>query len=850
MLVPLYNLGPLVLASLPSRVMGDQAHATRREPEDRDHDLVKLLLPNDNPRVLKGKSPLWDKHFRQQQQLATARPIQACLLAHTHHLDVDELQKMRGNNQLALNRLKMQRILSRGGAFDDGSIHEEAKRKTTFLLRHFFAVDTGSYSPPQDQLLCDVVEDWACGDHATPDEISRLWESINNHLERSYLLRRKLVARSDPDVQSVRIAMNCLKKLPERLPEYRRVLDVVIAVVESGLFLANATAISPSPGDPTQDDSDLPSTRKRLYFEECKALRAVMQEEQAQQSKHMASIVSEQSDWQETSASLRQRIESLLNQFGDDQRQEKEALFVSFLRGNLDLLSSLACDEILQYFLGSGSAERKDAFSSLFIRKYGATETPRLLAEISKTQAKELRKFLHDNLEMLDNVLLEMPTALTLAVVEEFLLNHPRGLADLLLNRAPAIAVMFKAKPYILSGTNLLQACRPTLTKVLASTPEVLSYVIRTTPQLLSQIVREDVAVLSTVFASAPQCLGDVLEKHPEFFVNVAHRKPALVSRLFTEHPDLLLEPLEANPALLTTLLVYHRKILPAFSAPDFEPTLFKLQTKKLMQSSTQTCTSLTRASGKLRLREKMRQQGEELQAPLKTTSGKEITLAATPLPSAAVAQVPASVRAGASESIPTPVDIKSEIARMYVAKIAADKQDDTVNRKRQSLANFMQDLYILELGYKHLARKKLTNLLIGAKQVGDAPEATRVKWFRRFLNAMPSDRPLPPAALDFYLLVLQHIIPTGQLMLRLEEELFLVSQSALKTLVDDPLVSRLFDSKEQRQRVLNLQSAPTAARPDSSTSSSQPTLALLPVLCIDDLLDMVMKVWVQYQQR
>lgn len=67
--------------------------------------------------------------------------IKACLLAHTHRIDVDELQRIRGNNQLALNRFKMQRIISRGGAFSaDGSAHEEAKRKTTFLLRHFFTL--------------------------------------------------------------------------------------------------------------------------------------------------------------------------------------------------------------------------------------------------------------------------------------------------------------------------------------------------------------------------------------------------------------------------------------------------------------------------------------------------------------------------------------------------------------------------------------------------------------------------------------------------------------------------------------------------------------------------------------
>lgn len=74
--------------------------------------------------------------------------IKACLLAHTHHLDVAELQRIRCDNQLALNRYKVQRIIARGGAVSgDGSTHEEAKHKTTFLLRHFFTLQDSCVAP-------------------------------------------------------------------------------------------------------------------------------------------------------------------------------------------------------------------------------------------------------------------------------------------------------------------------------------------------------------------------------------------------------------------------------------------------------------------------------------------------------------------------------------------------------------------------------------------------------------------------------------------------------------------------------------------------------------------------------
>ncbi|KAF1789780.1 hypothetical protein GQ600_2573 [Phytophthora cactorum] len=128
-----------------------------------------------------------------------------------------------------------------------------------------------------------------------------------------------------------------------------------------------------------------------------------------------------------------------------------------------------------------------------------------------------------------------------------------------------------------------------------------------------------------------------------------------------------------------------------------------------------------------------------------------------------------------------------------------------------------------------------------------------RIKWFRRFLNAVPGDRPLPQTALDFFLIVLQHLIPGGQLSLQLEAGSFTsctVSQCTLKTLVDDPLVSRLFDNKEQCERMLAFQHISTPSRRDITGSVARSSVTMLSVLPLDDVLDSIMKVWMQYQLR
>ncbi|GMF20107.1 unnamed protein product [Phytophthora lilii] len=418
--------------------------------------LMRLTIPDEDAELLNGKlqkrpasSPVTREREKQlafQSPLSKSKKdvdpqflfpinprarehieIKACLLAHTHHLDVEELQRIRGNNQLALNRYKMQRIISRGGAFSvDGSTHEEAKRKTTFLLRHFFmlqetcvpytlamgysicntvlmadgpVVMSSNAPSPQNQLLCDVVEDWACGDEATSDEISRLWKSINDHIEQSYLLRRKLVAKSDPDELSVVIAMDCLKKLSQRLPEYRRVLDVLITVIESGLYLNNiADAMLPTHLDPSRDNSESPATRRLLYFEAYRALQNLSNTEQTLQQPSTGRASLKGYPWIDkgNDMSYCQRIEHLFSQLERD--EDKQELFALLLRGNLATLSSVACDEVFKHYFGPDSAENVDIFFSLLMQHISPAGTARLLTEISQTHANELHKFALDNM--------------------------------------------------------------------------------------------------------------------------------------------------------------------------------------------------------------------------------------------------------------------------------------------------------------------------------------------------------------------------------------------------------------------------------------------------------------------
>ncbi|GLE05654.1 hypothetical protein PINS_up014694 [Pythium insidiosum] len=67
--------------------------------------------------------------------------LKACLLAYAYRIDVDELQHMRNRAMQEIETIRARQVLARGGVLDDGSLLETTKRKTSFLLRHFFAID-------------------------------------------------------------------------------------------------------------------------------------------------------------------------------------------------------------------------------------------------------------------------------------------------------------------------------------------------------------------------------------------------------------------------------------------------------------------------------------------------------------------------------------------------------------------------------------------------------------------------------------------------------------------------------------------------------------------------------------
>lgn len=343
---------------------------------------------------------------------------------------------------------------------------------------------------------------------------------------------------------------------------------------------------------------------------------------------------------------------------------------------------------------------------------------------------------------------------------------------------------------------------------------------------------------------------------------------------------------MESNPTLFSNFLVYHRDVLPDLSAPDFNPMLFQLESKKFETISTQTDKNLAKFSGKLRIREQLELQEREMvaltrvvkaMAPVaQVAAAKPDTTALTPARAAylqrkdPVMQQQAepisttSQTATESLSLPvlTPTEVVQEIARLYVKKIYSNTLDDAVERPRQSLVAFIKDVYLMELGFKALAQKKLVQLLTGAQHSGHTQEKVRIKWFMRFTNAIPKAR-VHRVALDFYLLALQRLIPLDQLQFRLEDEPYhacLIAYPALKELVDEPLVSRLVLNREQRQQLLMLQTSErealgtpgvtTARRRDSALPSQLQQSAAMAMLHVDDVLDSVMNVWLQYQTR
>lgn len=195
--------------------------------------------------------------------------------------------------------------------------------------------------------------------------------------------------------------MDCFKKLAQRLPEYQRVLEVIISIVEAGLYSTphNTISLRSAPGD-TNLQNELASGGLRFHFEECELLHQKLEQE-----KKTRDLTLSDGD---NPSSIKQRVLRLLKQMSDENPLEKEALFMAFLQTNMDLLASLAAGEVLAYFINHPNPERTSLFYSLLMLQLKEScDVERLLQEVRNHHLGQLKGFLHSHEDAMDMILFD-----------------------------------------------------------------------------------------------------------------------------------------------------------------------------------------------------------------------------------------------------------------------------------------------------------------------------------------------------------------------------------------------------------------------------------------------------------
>jgi hypothetical protein len=311
------------------------------------------------------------------------------------------------------------------------------------------------------------------------------------------------------------------------------------------------------------------------------------------------------------------------------------------------------------------------------------------------------------------------------------------------------------------------------------------------------------------------------------------------------------------------------------------------------VDSAQQTEKRLCKYDGRLRVRERIQFQEEaQVHAVRQSLANMAATLSAngrvTPVAGGNGRTTPAlpierpvvkeaSPTNNGSVFVPSPGHVVGEIARLYILKLAADALLDARGKKRRMLVDFVLDLYIQELGFKSKAQQRLTILLAGAKQAEQ--ESLRIKWFLRFMNAGSLSTPTAllassaetldlmwkyhPLASAFYLAAMQFLValPNEELLQRLEEELTrpcLVGYTHVKLFLDDPLMTRMLPTKDQRQVLLTgicekeqlIHMTAGEGTMTTARASSVAVASMTTTLHLEDVLESLMLEWMQYQER
>ncbi|OQS06797.1 hypothetical protein THRCLA_01184 [Thraustotheca clavata] len=770
--------------------------------------------------------------------------IKACMLAHAYGIDINELEASRGtlNHINDSNRIALQNEM----------YQEACRRKTQFLLDHFFCFDHQTpHVSAEDKILYEVIQEWALNHNSTQKDVSNFWDSVNAHLEESYILKSTVLTDNKPNRLTTLIALDCLGKLADSLPSHSRLISVIKCVLERGLFFPS---------------TDLSTKNQKLYFDHAKELEETINQHTASLksfkefdasppmhkiSKTIAGI----SNDKERHDTLLQIVSNHLPQTKFGMTYLREAVVSAAFDDQLDLLNAMICQRVnfeVQAFVGvlhtaqpralstfinendtvldsimmidNGNSiqrfmERQaNGMAQLFLKTISTlngiiqTSPQELLGQFVEHNRLLIAQYLaqkHDTLLQLMSIALKDNNL----ALEDYLVKTPKALRDIALNRPMLLASIVKSTPTIL--TDILVHAKPTFGKIMTEDLVHLTHICITYPSIIASILNTN-ENLFAILSGCTQALSTYLEKNPEAIMEIAHRRPGILTGLFASFPDLIVEPLEANPTLISSILMTNQQLMRSIRFEDLESA--PIQFRKVASDATQTDVLL----------------------PAQNVAGVKMKKRYNIL-----SNIVKKRKVNPMEKS----EVFREIAKLYVNKIQSDEVDDQNGLDRVTLAEATQDIYIQELGLKSTSQKRIASLVAGVKKF--EKECTRVKWFGVLLGATPEL--YNAQAIDVFLRALQLLLPTVDMERRLADasQVCWIPQHNM-----EHVATQAFDIytppdvfSQLQQRLLTLPSVCERRNKRLSKVTAGDDLHHV-YYNLDDIMDCVMSVWYEYQTR
>ncbi|ETV96634.1 hypothetical protein, variant [Aphanomyces invadans] len=832
--------------------------------------------------------------------------VRACMLAHRYRLNVDELVKSRDDHRQAVAGLKQQRHAT---LLPNTAIAQEtARRKTQFLLDHYFGMHEGTDQPPlphptgssrpshktgtswlpspkmskrlaadapphspsprvsdAQHVLLDVVDEWSLHADASTSDVESFWHSVTAHMEASYVLQTTVVDAAHPNTLAVQIALDCLAKLADRLPSYARLLHVIHVVLERAVYAPEET--------PSANASTKPS-RRQLFVDKLAETQASLDRYIGQVSAFKASQkrtpLEKIADVVASTASETERHELLLNVIGQHLPQ-----------------STLGMDVVMAAATHASPPDQIRLVQSVLAHR-SVHDMQSVLLMMHQRHKQALPMFMEDHADAMEALILDDGGRGVQRVMEangtffsDLFLRAPALLNNALQAPTPllgqvveqnrsAISNILSQKPDVflqvlasaLKDNNLLA-----LEEYLVKTPKALRDVLLNRPTLLSGVVKSSPSILTDVLVNAKAVFARVVTEVPDHLTAVFNAHPASIGTMFAASGETLAPILDQCPQVLsgylesapeTVLDIAHRSpklVSMLFSRfPDLlleplelNPTIlatFLASHQDILK--TLPIHDFVDASGSSRFR---KLGTAATQTETTVAMQKQVANGAAKLKKRnnVLMQI---IKKRKVNAMPE-ADVLKEISKLYAKKIVFDDIDDRAGLDRYSLAELSQDIYVQEFGLKSTAQKRIASLVAGLKKIDK--DNSRARWFSVLLGA--TAELYNAQAIDVYLQALQLMVPPGDVEARLGDGSTpcLIPLHTAKDLALHAYDSSIsMDVRLQLQkRIVGLPTEAHVTADGSPVAASPPSAldeGLQMFVNLDDVMDCVMSMWYEYQ--